>query len=58
MDLEYSPIGGSPIFCDLSIKLALGENNEIIKNKQVGKIHLLFSYLSIVYLFISQAKIL
>jgi aspartate aminotransferase len=32
MDHEYTTIAGIPEFCDASIKLALGENNEAIKN--------------------------
>lgn len=37
MDHEYTTIAGIPEFCDASIKLALGENNEAIKNNLVLK---------------------
>lgn len=32
MDKEYAPIAGSSDFCKQSIKLALGDNSDIIKN--------------------------
>uniref|UniRef100_A0A646QDP0 Aspartate aminotransferase n=1 Tax=Hemiscolopendra marginata TaxID=943146 RepID=A0A646QDP0_9MYRI len=32
LDKEYAPIGGSADFCKASIQLALGENNEQLKN--------------------------
>lgn len=35
MDHEYTTIAGIPEFCDAAIKLALGENNEVIKNNLV-----------------------
>jgi hypothetical protein len=36
LDHEYAAIGGSADFCTLSIKLALGDQNEQIKNGQVS----------------------
>lgn len=33
MDKEYSPISGDANFCDRSIKLALGDDNQVIANK-------------------------
>lgn len=35
LDKEYAPIGGSADFCKLSIQLALGNDNEQVKNGQV-----------------------
>lgn len=31
MDKEYAPIAGSPEFSKLSIQLALGDNNPVLK---------------------------
>jgi len=36
-DKEYAPIGGSAEFCNLSISLALGDDNEHVKNGLVSK---------------------
>jgi len=32
LDKEYLPIGGLAEFCKASAKLALGENNEVLKS--------------------------
>lgn len=36
LDKEYAPIAGSAEFCNLSINLALGEDNEQSKNGLVS----------------------
>jgi aspartate aminotransferase len=36
LDKEYAPIAGSAEFCNLSINLALGEDNEQTKNGLVS----------------------
>jgi aspartate aminotransferase len=36
LDKEYAPIAGSAEFCNLSISLALGEENEHSKNGLVS----------------------
>jgi Aspartate/tyrosine/aromatic aminotransferase len=36
LDHEYAPIGGSAEFCNLSINLALGDDNEVSKNGLVS----------------------
>jgi len=36
LDKEYSPIAGNAEFCNLSINLALGEENEHSKNGLVS----------------------
>ncbi len=45
LDKEYAPISGIAEFCKLSIRLALGEDNVLLKNNCV-------SYLLISSLFI------
>lgn len=42
LDKEYTQITGVPEFCEASVRLLLGEDNEIIKNKQVIFIKSLF----------------
>lgn len=32
MDKEYSPIAGNAVFCEHSINLALGSNNDVVSN--------------------------
>lgn len=36
LDKEYTQITGEPDFCEASIRLLLGDDSEIIKNKQYG----------------------
>lgn len=36
MDKEYSTIAGNAEFCQHSINLALGDNNEVVANRVVN----------------------
>lgn len=42
MDKEYAPIAGSSDFCKQSIKLALGDHSDIIKNGLVCIIYKIY----------------